>query len=990
MPRSNLHYGHLTLGLAGSVIMLALAAQAVLLAQPRELFAQAPALETVAAIRERAAWTPSKEVVRVQGVVTLSDGRRALLFVQDATGGVFVDPAAPAGNWAGSDVVAVTGTAVMTSRGPTIVGARVEPVAPGVMPEPRALSALAGRAMAADASLIAIEGVVRAVRPSAQGVEATIRTADGTLTLVLPAPAGAGETPVDAVIRAEGVLSHVMAGDRSLQRRELIATSPVGMVSAPPSQPFQLPELAVADLRRPLSGNQLIRRGRVSGVVTRQRVGRSLHVRTATLPIRVESEQATAVAPGDRVDVVGFPELDGFSPFMADAMFRRVESGPAPAPVEATIGELSDGSRDAELVRVEGTFLTGERGRDEHTLVIQDGDLVFNAYVPLGEASRLPGGLRRGQRVQLTGICAVIVDSDRVPRSFRLQLRDAADVAIVAPGPPMPLASRVPWWAWLSIALAAVAAGAAGFVYRAGRAKEQTIRRQLARESALKARFDDLFERSSEILIVHDRRGRVSTLNRAGEQATGYSREELRMLDPNWIFGADYLDAITRMIAEGTDSTPRAFRSELVPRRGTRVPIDVHARVLVGDGQVVGVTAIARDLSERDRLENELRQAQKMEAVGRLATGIAHDFNNLITVLLGYSDELIEQVPEGSDWQRSAIEIRRAAERASGLTQQLLSFSRRQAAVAHTVDLNLVVANMEDLIRRLLGPEIRLEFSLDPNLATIRADGAQIGQVVMNLVVNARDAMPKGGVLAIETANVELGSEHLDVIPGPHVSLCVRDSGVGMAADVRNRLFEPFFTTKESGQGTGLGLSLVQGIVRQSGGHIVVESQPGAGSAFHVYFPRQVDEAPAPLIAPPAAVSSVSVKGEGTVLLAEDDRPVRRLVVTELGRRGFTVLEAEDGRAALDLFLQHQDTIDIVVTDVVMPRMNGADLAKEVERIRPGTKLLFISGHPERAGSGVDPTGVTNLLMKPFTADTLASRIKDTLSGKKEPDGWNG
>ena len=311
------------------------------------------------------------------------------------------------------------------------------------------------------------------------------------------------------------------------------------------------------------------------------------------------------------------------------------------------------------------------------------------------------------------------------------------------------------------------------------------------------------------------------------------------------------------------------------------------------------------------------------------------------------------------------------------------------AAVAHTVDLNLVVANMEDLIRRLVGPEIRLEFSFDPNLANIRADGAQVGQVLMNLVVNARDAMPRGGLLTIETANVELGSEHLDVIPGPHVSLCVRDSGVGMAPEVRNRLFEPFFTTKGSGQGTGLGLSMVQGIVRQSGGHILVESEPGTGSAFHVYFPRITEESNAPLVLPPTAPSATVVKGEGVVLLAEDDRSVRRLVAAELGRRGFTVLDAEDGRAALDLFLQHKDTVDILVTDVVMPRMNGGDLAKEVERIRPGTKVLFISGHPERAGVGVDPTGATNLLMKPFTADTLAARIKETITGNQEADGWN-
>ena len=524
-------------------------------------------------------------------------------------------------------------------------------------------------------------------------------------------------------------------------------------------------------------------------------------------------------------------------------------------------------------------------------------------------------------------------------------------------------------------------------LFRRGRLQEETIRRQLARETALKARFDDLFDRSSEIMIVHDRRGRVSTINRSGEQATGYLRDELRMLDPSWIFGTDYVDAIMQMIQEGADSAPRTFRSEFVPRKGNPVPVDVHARVLVGDGQVVGVTSIGRDLTERNRFENELRQAQKMEAVGRLATGIAHDFNNLITVLLGYSDELIEEAPPDTTLRAAAVEVRRAADRASGLTQQLLAFSRRQASVAHTVDLNAVIAHMEDLIRRLIGPEIRLQFKLQTGLSSISADAQQIGQVLMNLVVNARDAMPEGGTLTVETANVELGAEHVDLIPGPHVALSVSDSGLGMTAEVRDRLFEPFFTTKEKGQGTGLGLSMVHAIVRQSGGHVHVASVPGKGTTFTVHFPRQADLSAAPMPSLTAPARAI-VKGEGIVLLAEDDRAVRRLVVTELTRRGFTVLEAEDGTSALELFNKEKDRVDILVTDVVMPRMNGADLAKNAERIRPGLKILFISGHPERAGAGLDPTGVTNLLMKPFTADTLAARIKEMITGRKEADGW--
>ena len=540
------------------------------------------------------------------------------------------------------------------------------------------------------------------------------------------------------------------------------------------------------------------------------------------------------------------------------------------------------------------------------------------------------------------------------------------------------------FWIWPVAAVALAALGVAAYAMLAVRKREATIRRQLAREASLKARFDDVFERSSDIIVVHDRRGRLSTINRAGEHALGYAREEARMLEPNWIFGNDYLDAITCMIAAGADSQPQSFRSELSRRRGLRVPVEVHARVLIGDGQVVGVMAIATDLSERDRLENELRQAQKMGAAGRLATGIAHDFNNLITVLIGYSDELVDHLSADREGRHLAESVRRATERASSLTQQLLAFSRRQTAVANSVDLNRLITSMDDMLRRLLGPHIAIETSLQAGLATITADDTQISQVIMNLAINARDAMPGGGVLSLATSNVVLGDEHLDMIPGPHVLLTVADSGQGMSSDVRDRLFEPFFTTKEAGRGTGIGLSMVDGIVRGSGGQIRVESAPGRGATFRIYFPS---EPPAELPLPSAPRVADTVRGEGLVLLAEDDPAVRRLVVAELTRRGFAVIEAEDGRAALDVFTREHDRVDIIVTDVVMPRMNGAEFAREAARVRPGVPTLFISGHPERAGQGLDPAGVTNLLMKPFTADTLAARIKQLISGTKEADG---
>ena len=968
-------------------LLLALALLVPLIAWAQER----PAIVPIASVRNMATWTPSKTTVRIRGTVTVRDRLRNLTFVQDGTAGLFVTALTPEVKLSPGQVVEVAGPVVMSRRGPTISAAALNLTGNAGAPGPHAIAASTGSLSALDGRLVSAHGVVRRVDTRGSGTEITIRTPQGVLTILAP-PDSIAAVAVDSVVSVEGVLSHLLADDHSLERRELLVPSPalVRSEGGPPADPYAIPEVPVRNLRQQPPPDEIVRRVKVAGVVTRQRPGRSLYLRTATGPIRVETEFTAAASTGDRVEVVGFPDAGAYSPLLADAMFRRVEGGPLPAPLPASLGELMDGRYDSDLVRVEGTFVQGEQGRDEYIIVLQDGDVFFNAQVLLAPGERLPDGLLPGSRVQVIGICSVVVDSDRVPRSFRVLLRDGSDVTVLGAAPSRPDGSGdAPWWAWLGLVAAVAALGGAGWTYRRGLAKEETIRRQLARESSLKARLDDLFERTSEIMVVHDRRGHVSTINRAGEHAIGYSREELRVLDPRWIFGTDYLDTITRMIDEGSDGMARTFKSELVARKGIRIPIDVQSRVLVGTGQVVGVSSIARDSSERDRLENELRQAQKMEAVGRLATGIAHDFNNLITVLLGYSDELIEIVPEGSAQLRAASEIRHAAERASGLTQQLLAFSRRQIAVAQTVDLNATVANMQDLVRRLIGPEIRLEFKPGHDLKKIRGDAAQIGQVVMNLAVNARDAMPLGGALQFETANVELGAENIDVIPGPHVMLLVRDSGVGMTAEVSKQLFEPFFTTKESGRGTGLGLSMVHAIVRQNGGHVMVESAPGEGSTFRLYFPilGETGQEQVPVPIPPQIAM---VTGAGVVLLAEDDPSVRRLVSTELERRGFTVIVAEDGRAALEAFTTHNDRVDLIVTDVVMPRMNGADLAKAAEKIRPGVKILFISGHPERAGVGLDPAGVTNLLMKPFTADTLATRIKQLIADQPAAGGGRG
>ena len=378
------------------------------------------------------------------------------------------------------------------------------------------------------------------------------------------------------------------------------------------------------------------------------------------------------------------------------------------------------------------------------------------------------------------------------------------------------------------------------------------------------------------------------------------------------------------------------------------------------------------------RSEDQLRQAQKLEAVGRLAAGIAHDFNNLLSVVLGYTEELLQERPEPAQGHEELTEIKLAGERASDLVRQLLSFSRQQLLAPKVVDLNAVVENVGRMLTRLVGEQIELAFVPGANLAAVRVDPGQIEQVVMNLVVNARDAMPDGGKLTIATSNVDLDESyaalHLAVTPGPYVMLSVSDTGVGMDRATQQHVFEPFFTTKPAGQGSGLGLSTVFGIVKQSHGHVWVYSEPGHGTTFKVYLPRS--GAPSTHAPPPV----VAEGGSETILLVEDEAQVRAIVKRALERGGYAVLTASGPEEALHICETTLMPIDLLLTDVVMPHMNGRELAERVRALRPATKTLFMSGYTDDAilRHGVLDEGVP-FLQKPITPSSLTRKVRETL-----------
>jgi two-component system cell cycle sensor histidine kinase/response regulator CckA len=413
-------------------------------------------------------------------------------------------------------------------------------------------------------------------------------------------------------------------------------------------------------------------------------------------------------------------------------------------------------------------------------------------------------------------------------------------------------------------------------------------------------------------------------------------------------------------------------------------------------GQTYRRAGIAQDITERKRLEDQYRQAQKMEAVGRLAGGIAHDFNNLLCIMNGYSDLLTMSLSAGSEAHGYAERIGKAGERAANLTRQLLAFSRKTVLIPKVLNLNDLLTPMEELVRRLIGEDIAFSLKLDPALGKIEADPGQLEQVLMNLIINARDAMATGGQIVVETANVTLDAAHVQnregVRAGDYVMMAVRDTGEGMGPAQLARIFEPFFTTKEVGKGTGLGLAMVYGVVKQSGGDVEVESEVGKGSCFRVYLPRVPDatngSTPPAMPEPTSATQTAptthvdGTRGKETILLVEDEELVREMARGLLIKSGYTVLEAGDGKAALDVAGGHAQPIDLLITDVVMPRMNGPDLERHLTTARPGIRVLFTTGYTDSTLSryGMFERGKT-VLLKPFSPDDFLRMVREVLDG---------
>jgi PAS domain S-box-containing protein len=493
--------------------------------------------------------------------------------------------------------------------------------------------------------------------------------------------------------------------------------------------------------------------------------------------------------------------------------------------------------------------------------------------------------------------------------------------------------------------------------------------------------IDSIMEGANEVIFMKDLEGHYVMINTFGARMTGHSVSAVIGKTDSDLFPPATAQTVKAVDMEviRTGKTQTREVAMIFPS-GVRTILTTKSPQFGPSGEIIGVIAVAFDVTERRQLEAQMQRAQKMEAIGTLSGGIAHDFNNILTVIKGYTDLLLGDIQD-TRLRALVSYIDQAADRASALTRQLLAYSRRQVLQPKVINLNSLVVNLDKMLQRVIGEDIKMRTVAAPNLGSVKADPGQIGQVIINLAVNARDAMPKGGNLILETANVDLddtyAQEHPHTVAGRYVMLAVSDTGVGMDAETRSHIFEPFFTTKGIGRGTGLGLSMVYGIVKQSGGSIECYSDLEQGTTFKIYLPRIEEPAELlPAIQPPAA----RIQGTETILLVEDDPQVRDLAAAVLASCGYTVLVADSARAVVSKSDEHKGDIHLLLTDVVMPGSGGREVANQILARRPNIKVLYMSGYATNAivHHGVLEPG-TFFLQKPFTPAALSAKVREVL-----------
>jgi PAS domain S-box-containing protein len=936
--------------------------------------------------------------VRIRGVVTGYEPAWDIFFVQDQTAGVRI--LAPTGQQPlhAGDQIEVEGVTSPGNFATAVRASRIVVLGKGPFPAPLRIPWLQISTGMKHGQWVEVTGTVRSVTTEKDHAILLIASRDENIRLHLPNFAGNDPRiwQVDSSVNVQGACNaRFNAAGEFIGAFVSVPDPKLLNVKQPaPLHPFEVPPIPLRGVLAYRHGESSEHRIMVRGVVELYRRGISLFLTDGESNLYVETSSEEILHPGDRVEVLGFPDFVGGAPALSDAVYRRISPGPAPRAVTVRQQDILNPKYDSGMISTEALLLQSSLIAEQKSWLLQTGNQIFQAFTDENEIPSHLADLEPNSLVQVTGVCIQFRGDDGTPYGLKLRLRTAGDLQLItAPS----------WWtARRALGLAAIlmtsifaVLGWSISLRRRVRSQTETIRCRIESEAALEKRYRDLIENANDVIFVLDLNGNLKSLNCAGEQISGHPRQEILGKNMSLILAPESREILEEVLNRARlNETLPARELDVLSSDGRLVSLEVSLRVLRVNGSAVGLEGIARDITERKRTENErmtlaeqLRQSQKMEAIGQLAGGVAHDFNNLLTVINGYSEMLLDELaPE--DTRRADLEhIKEAGERAASLTSQLLAFSRRQMLQPMILDINQETVAAGKILRRLIGENIEIAIHPRASCGMIMADPAQIQQVILNLAINSRDAMPEGGRLTIETADAVLDEGQVRSQgfgkTGQYVMLTISDTGIGMDKPTQARVFEPFFTTKELGKGTGLGLSTVYGIIKQSGGLILVDSLEGMGTTFRIYFPceKRTDE-----VHPPRVDQAVELNGAGTILLVEDEDLVRNLAARQLRQQGYHVLEASNGREALRVAQARAGDIQLLLTDVVMPEMNGKMLADTMKAEQPDLKVLFISGYADIVdGRQFLLDADIPFIKKPFSTDALTRKVRELLGNNPRP-----
>lgn len=924
--------------------------------------------------------------VHLRGIVTYYDSVAPNLFVQDSSAGIWVDTSGLPNPPKPGQLIDLTGvvgpgfTPIVAKPHWTVLGSRP-------MPRVKQVSFAELATGADDSQWVEIEGIVRSFVLEAAGnvLVIDVSTAGGIIKVRVPGyTAPFPMELIDANVRLRGVCGTAFNRQKQLVSIHLFVPGMDNLKVIDPAvaNPFSMPTTPIGSLGTFTAKGVNVHRVKVAGIVTAQIPGRGLFLKDATGGLYVQTQDGGLLKPGDEVQAVGFPAVGEYTPILRSARFAPTMHHESLSPIRVTAKEALFGSYDAQLIEIEG-FLESDKqeSNGRHTLVAESGNVVFQAVIDSAQINPDAPSLLPGSKLRFIGICSVRTDENGNASEFRVILRGPQDITVLA-RPPWLTAGRA--LSLLGVLVAGVIGALMWVLALRRRVLRQTalIRRQIESEAHLERRCRSLIENSPYGIASLANNYQLLDINPAFRQIAGLTPDEqisgLRLQDLLQFSSSD-LERFNRLLELGGTFQHAEFACQ--KRSAAQLILRVSGHVIPEGADIASrVEIILEDITSQRQLEQQLLQNHKIEAVGRLAGGVAHDFNNLLMIISGHTSLLIHKFGRNSDEGQKLGMVEEAATRAAGLTRQLLAYSRKQVLEPRILSIDPLVKNLEGMLRRLIREDIELRTELHAEGANVKVDPNQLEQVLINLAVNARDAMPAGGLLSIRTqrSRVEPRLDHASpVSPGSYIVISVSDSGVGMDSATRDRLFEPFFTTKEMGKGTGLGLSMVYGIVRQSGGHIVVDTAPGKGTTFRIYLPlaeQTVKTSPGP------SPEALPAPGKGNILVVEDEKNLRALLAETLTDLGYTVIQAENGEAALNLAESALASFDLLITDMVMPKISGRELTQSLRARRPALSVLFISGYSDVIPSDEEFFNTTTqFLQKPFSRETLGHRVRELL-----------